>query len=375
MSTKKPTAGTKFKVLLLLSLIVGIGSALLYRLVMPGALFLSRYMGKDDHSGEPLAKIDEKSFVTGNREIPMRIYSSRVDGEKTLLLVHGVHWKGFAEPRLIHFAENLVGLGYTVVTPDIEDLRNYDLKPRAVDDIERSADWVLNESGFVKDGNQIGLLGISFGGGLCLSAASRVGIADRVAFVFSFGGHGDMNRTLDYLVTGRMPDGEELRAHIYGQAVVVRHFAALFVPAEQVEDFRKVVFEYLRGEMKAVRKGLGALGSESRAIVELLLKRDDDALGAILISKRREFTTDKTMSPVLEDPPDCPLFLLHGAVDNVIPPSETRLVHQWASGGTESTALVSGLIKHVDLDADESDPPLGEYWKMIRFWTEMLRSY
>jgi len=375
LSIKNPTAGIKFKFLLVLCLIVGISSALLYRLVMPGALFLSRYMEKGEHSGEPPAKIDEKSFVTGNREISMRVYSSRVDSEKTLLIIHGVHWKGFAEPRLIHFAENLARLGYTVVTPDIEDLRNYDLKPRAVDDIERSANWVLNESGFVKEGKQIGLLGISFGGGLCLSAANRAGLADRVAFVFSFGGHGDMGRTLDYLVTGRMPDGEELGAHIYGQAVVVRHFAALFVPAEQVEDFRKVVFEYLRGEKKAVRKSLGSLGSESRAIVELLLERDDEALGAVLVSKRREFTIEKAMSPVLENPPDCPLFLLHGAVDNVIPSSETRLVHRWASGGTESTALVSGLIKHVDLDADESDPPLGEYWKMIRFWTEMLRSY
>ena len=244
-----------------------------------------------------------------------------------------------------------------------------------MDDIERSAAWVLNESGLVKDGEQIGLLGISFGGGLCLSAAKRAGLAGRVAFVFSFGGHGDMSRTLDYLVTGRMPGGEERPAHIYGQAVVVRHFASLFVPADQVEDFRKVVFEYLRGEKKTVRKSLGSLGSESRVIVELLLERDGDALGAMLVSKRREFTTEKAMSPVLEDPPDCPLFLLHGAADNVIPPSETRLVHRWATKGTESTALVSELIKHVDLDDDESYPPLWEYWKMIRFWTKMLRSY
>ncbi len=375
MSPKKPTTRKKLKVLLVLCLIVGIGCAVLYRLVMPGALFLSHYMAKEDHSGEPPMEIDERSFVAGEREIPMRVFSSRADRRKTLLVIHGVHWKGCREPRLIHFAENLARLGYAVVTPDIEDLRNYDLKSRAVDDIERSAAWVLNESGLVKDGEQIGLLGISFGGGLCLSAAKRAGLAGRVAFVFSFGGHGDMSRTLDYLVTGRMPGGEERPAHIYGQAVVVRHFASLFVPADQVEDFRKVVFEYLRGEKKTVRKSLGSLGSESRVIVELLLERDGDALGAMLVSKRREFTTEKAMSPVLEDPPDCPLFLLHGAADNVIPPSETRLVHRWATKGTESTALVSELIKHVDLDDDESYPPLWEYWKMIRFWTKMLRSY
>ena len=56
-----------------------------------------------------------------------------------------------------------------------------------------------------RDG-RVGMMGISFAGGLSIVAASRPSLRDRVAFVLSFGGHGDLPRTLRYLCTG-MPGG------------------------------------------------------------------------------------------------------------------------------------------------------------------------
>ena len=44
------------------------------------------------------------------------------------------------------------------------------------------------------DDRTVGLMGISFGGGLAVVAASRM--ADRAGWVLSFGGHGDLPRTL-----------------------------------------------------------------------------------------------------------------------------------------------------------------------------------
>ena len=46
---------------------------------------------------------------------------------------------------------------------------------------------------------RIGIMGISFAGGLSIVAAGRPALRDRVAFVLSFGGHGDLPRTLHYL--------------------------------------------------------------------------------------------------------------------------------------------------------------------------------
>ena len=52
-----------------------------------------------------------------------------------------------------------------------------------------------------RDG-RIGMIGISFSGGLAVVAAGRPSLPDRVAFVLSFGGHGDLPRVLRYLCTG-----------------------------------------------------------------------------------------------------------------------------------------------------------------------------
>jgi hypothetical protein len=45
-------------------------------------------------------------------------------------------------------------------------------------------------------------MGISFAGGLSVVAAGRPALRDHVAYVFSFGGHGDMQRVLRYLCSG-----------------------------------------------------------------------------------------------------------------------------------------------------------------------------
>ena len=101
----------------------------------------------------------------------------------------------------------------------------------------------------------IGMMGISFSGGLSIVAAGRSTLRDRVAFVMSFGGHGDLVRVMRYLCSGRTPDlPPDARArsvvvgadslvqrppHDYGVTVVLLTFADKVVPAEQVEPLRK----------------------------------------------------------------------------------------------------------------------------------------
>ena len=52
---------------------------------------------------------------------------------------------------------------------------------------------------------RVGIVGISFAGGLSIAAAGRPAIRDKVAFVVSFGGHGDLPRVMRYLATGEAP--------------------------------------------------------------------------------------------------------------------------------------------------------------------------
>ena len=91
---------------------------------------------------------------------------------QTVLLVSGVHPAGINEPRLIHLARVLAESNVLVVTPDIPELSRFDITTRVTDRIEAAAVWLALESGFAP-GGRIGLMGVSFSGGLAVVAASR----------------------------------------------------------------------------------------------------------------------------------------------------------------------------------------------------------
>ncbi|MBW2277308.1 MAG: hypothetical protein JRF63_07440 [Deltaproteobacteria bacterium] len=360
----------------LAGLLIIIG-CLAWRILVPGAPFLLAMMDTSpqaDQVGEPF-DVEQTIIEHGCRGIPTMIYKPRGGHSRALLVIHGVHWGGFHEPRLVLFARRLAAFGFTVVTPQISDLKNYDLVPRAVSDIERTAGWLLDESGLVgeEDDGRIGVVGISFGGGLVLSAATRPSLRERVAFAFSFGGHADMDRTMKYLVTGDLPGGGQLEPHVYGQAVILRMSADQLVPPRDVANLDRALTAFLQSDSKRARAIGLKLGREAHDLLELCLERDTAALGTILAPIMEHHRADPSLSPVRWPSPDHPVFLLHGDVDNVIPPSETEELARWASRTAETESLITGLITHVELDHQGDDTPLGEYLALVRLWTEMLR--
>jgi len=347
---------------------------------MPGALFLLRFQdttARGDKRGRDFST-EKREIDNHGRQIPVRIYKPENGVQRVVLLVHGVHYGGYDEPRLVHFAKRLASLGYAVVTPEIADLKNYDIQPRALHDIEHAARWLLDASDLdlwiPKREKTLDLFGISFAGGLCLSAASRAAIGGRVGSVFSFGGHADLDQTMSYLVTGKLPDGKVLRPHVYGQAVLVRRYAEKLVPPDEVTELKSVLLKYLQERFKSVRADLDKLSSTSRTLVELCLKRRTDQLGPLLEPIVRGQTSPPSLSPSRLPPPSCPVFLLHGYVDNVIPPSQTLALRRWASRATRTRTLISDLITHVELGGDEEHANLLSFWNIVRFWTELLRS-
>src|SRR5207244_7809860 len=104
---------------------------------------------------------------------------------------------------------------------ELPDLSRYQITTRTTDMIEDAAGWAAARPEYRGRDGRIGLLGISFGGGLSIVAAARPAIRDHLAFVMAFGGHADLPRTLTYLCTGVQPDGAIRPPHDYGLAIVL----------------------------------------------------------------------------------------------------------------------------------------------------------
>jgi hypothetical protein len=344
---------------------------------------------------DPIRKIP-----TRYGEIDGRIYRpTSADVRRSVTLVPGVHMDGIRESRLVGMAEDLAGAGYQVLTVAPPDLQRFMITPANTDIIEDAATWLAaNHPG--EDG-KIGMLGISFSGGLSIVAAGRPALRDKVAFVMSFGGHGDLPRVMRYLCSGNAPlmpaIGEATKdvagvehvgirpPHDYGVAVTLLSLADRILPDEQVEPLRKGILTFLAAssldmidkaranvEFEKARGFETTLPEPARGLMAHVNNRAVEKLGPILlpvVESLSERPEHASMSPERATPPAAAVFLLHGAEDNVIPSVETVLLTNYLRGKTEVHAVLSGLITHAEVDKSAAAI---EVWRLVGFWKDLM---
>ncbi|WPB77736.1 hypothetical protein KYC5002_01045 [Archangium violaceum] len=300
---------------------------------------------------------------------------------RTVLLTTGVHADGIDEPRLVKLARDLSAGGLTVLTPELPDLLSYRITPREPDMLEDAALWASGRPELAPDG-RVGLMGISFSGGLSLVAAGRPSLAGKVAFVFSLGGHGELSRVLAFLCTGIEPGGQHRRPHDYGVAIILLNVAGLMVPPEQVETLRAGILTFLRASHLALRDTRQAeetfaaarrmqleMPEPAATLMKYVNERDVAALGPLLLPHAKVYAGDPSLSPELSPAPSAPVYLLHGTEDSVIPAIESVLLARWLEPRTGVRLLLSPLISHAELEGLKD---LDDVGRLAAFWARLL---
>ena len=338
-----------------------------------------------------------RQVPTRHGPVDVRMYHpAGVESRRAVTLVPGVHMDGIRESRLVGMAEDLAASGFTVLTVSTPDLQRFQITPRTTDIIEDAATWLAKERN-----DKVGMLGISFSGGLSIVAAGRPELREHVSYVMSFGGHGDITRVMKYLCSGSAPampplgdatksvaGAENVRIkppHDYGVSVVLLTFADRIVPPDQVEPLRQGILTFLTAssldmvdkpkakiEFQRARNLATSLPEPARTLMTHVNDRAVDKLGPILlpiIEQIREPEAMAALSPEQAQPPLGKVFLLHGADDNVIPSVETVLLANYLRGKVETHAVLSGLITHAEVDRNAGAI---EVWRLLGFWKDLM---
>ena len=323
---------------------------------------------------------------TRQGEVAAQWYRPNGRVRRAALLVPGVHSMGIAEPRLTALAQDLAGSGVAVMTMALPDLMGYQITARSADVIEDAVTWMARQPDLAPDG-RVGIVGISFAGGLSIVAAGRPSLRDKVAYVVSFGGHGDLARVLKYLATGeavQAPGVATHPPHDYGVAVILYAAADRVVPAEQVAALREGIGTFLlasqltlvnmdqaNATFQKARDMVPALPEPSATLLTYVNDRNVKALGPILVP-HLGLEADPAASPELAPTvPAGPVFLLHGDEDVVIPAAESVVLAEYLrSKGVEVHLLLSQIITHAELDRSAA---MAESWKLVSFWADVLR--
>jgi dienelactone hydrolase len=352
-------------------------------LMWPYARGLSLLVRAADLQGTPRRAADllarevaerEMTIETAGRALRARAYEPAGRFERTAIVVPGLHAAGIDEPRLMALSRALAASGIAVVTPEIPEIAAFEISPAITDAIEQTALSLAADARLAPDG-RVGIMGISFSGGLAVVAAGRPALRGRVAYVFSFGGHADLRRVLRYMCTGVAPAPRvdvDLGAasarlqtvpppHDYGVAVILLRVADKVVPPAQVRPLREAVRRFLTAshldrldkpaaerEFEALRARARQLPEPSATLLKYVNERDVVHLGARLLPFTSEFDDAESLSPVNAPAPSGPVFLLHGLDDDVIPTAESVFLADHLRGKAPVRLLLTGLVSHAE---------------------------
>ena len=335
--------------------------------------------------------VHAQSVTTRDIDVPARhgavrarLFTPEFPEGTTLAIFPGVHGGGIEEPRMNSLARHFASNGLRVLIAPLPELRQYTIRPRSTDDVEDVSVWLSSQPDLSPRG-RIGVVGVSFAGGLVLVAAGRPSLTGRLELVAAMGSHGDLPRAMKYLCTSEMPDGTTLPAHDYGAVVILLAGLHHFVPEEQIEPLRHAIVTFLdassldvtnparSAEMFQEARLLGeALPEPAHEVMGWVNRRDVKAFGPKLLPYLEELGGATELSPERSAATSAPVFLLHGSHDNVIPYTETPLLATYlrARGNPRVTPLLTPLISHANVQGER--PKLSEVWRLVRFWGSML---
>jgi dienelactone hydrolase len=390
------TSGTRWRSALavLLVLVVAVGylatpyvraASLLVRVANLGG----RVESLADASARTVTVRPPHVVPTRQGDVPAQFYEPDGAVRRTVLMIPGIHSMGINEPRLTALARDLAGSGDRVMTMALPDLVRYRITPGATDAIEDGVIWLAGQPALAPDG-RIGIVGVSFAGGLSIAAAGRAAIRDKLAYVVSFGGHGDLPRVMHYLATGEetaVPGVTTHPPHDYGVAVILYGLADQgIVPPEQVRPLRDGVATFLRASQLTLvdmteanatfakaREMAAALPEPAATYLGYVNDRNVAKLGPALVPYLDALgSADPALSPDrARQLPKAPVFLLHGHDDTVIPPAESVLLGDYLrTRGVDVHVLLSGLITHAEIDRPSS---AADAWRLISFWADVLQ--
>jgi dienelactone hydrolase len=367
-----------------LALGLALGVALAWRPAsdhLRAASLLLRFEGAEEGLAGWVADLGVRGVVERRETVPsdhgpLRARRYLPDGAPPVgqvLLVHGVHFRGMEEPRLVRLARALAASGMEVLTPHVDSLASFRIEPEAIDQIAAASRWLAE--GAPGDA-RVGVFGISFAGGLALMAAADPHHGHRIGWVLSLGGHHDLARVARWYGGDEAsgPDGETpaVSPHPYGAGVLIRNAVERFFPAEDLPQAERAMELILREKASEARAMLGGMTPRGQAQLRRVLSREPhpELHGPLQDLIRDDMAALREVSPRgrlagLE----VPVLLLHGSDDPVVPSVETRWLEREVPPAALCQTLVTSLLRHAET---RKEPTWRDQVRMVRFLAAMF---
>jgi pimeloyl-ACP methyl ester carboxylesterase len=323
--------------------------------------------------GQPV-RVENIMLHVESGDVRARLYlPEHKPNAPALVVLHGVHHLGIDEPRLTSFASAMASCGIRVLTPELPDIMDYHVGSASIRTIGESTRWFAQRTG-----GPVGVMGLSFSGGLSLIAAADPLYHPDFKFVFAVGSQDSMGRVVQYYRTGadERPNGtiEELPAHEYGPLVIEYEYVEDFVPARDVPVIRAVLRAHLYEDKAAEAEAEAKLNPAQAAMAKELMDGYSPKTRAMIEAVSMKHIADMdSLSPSGSlGKLTTPVYLLHGEGDNIIPSAETLWMASQLPRETLQAMLVSPVISHIDMDGKGVGAM--DEWRLIHFFALVMHA-
>ncbi len=288
------------------------------------------------------------------------LYRPGEGARAALVLVPGIARAGKDDPRLVALANTLARARFTVLVPDIENLRALRVGPADAVAIADAIHYLAGEAPQDDRGEPatVGLIAISYAAGPALLAALRPDTRHRVRFVFIIGGYYDSEAVLTFFTTGYYRDGpnepwRHRTANAYGKWVFVKSNAGRIRDPGDGAVLERMAERKMANLEADITDLVATLGAEGRTVYALLANSDPDRVPALIAALPEGVRADIAALDLKRQDLaklQARLILVHGRDDAIIPYSESKALAAALPEGQAALYVVDNLA-HVDLGA------------------------
>ncbi len=318
--------------------------------------------------------VEEKVIHHGmdGKELEALLY--RPAGElpkRAVILSPGISELGSRHPQLVALSRFLADAGFLVITPDFEKFRKFQISAEPVEEI---VSWyktvpTLEEGRRVR---QVGLAGISFSGTLALIAAARPELRDSVAFVLGIGAYYNLLEMMTEWFSPEtlMPGSSYHATRFYARWLIMLAASEMLPSSDDRQFIDGVLVNLLRQQsVPPLKVGLSPGAQRWYRLAVDGDQPDEELEGQIESSLRANLYQQLDPRRALQEL-RCPVFLIHGAYDDLIPSDQSRELTQNLVQ-VKSRLMITPFLTHTHTP----QTPLSWRQKIVAVWSAFVFLY
>ena len=288
------------------------------------------------------------------------------------VILHGITRTGRAHPQLVRFTRTVAATGMVVIIPEVPEWRELNLKPQLALPTVQCSIKALQENPMVQN-RPYGLIGFSFSAPHALALAAADEVRADIAGAVGFGGYCDLERTITFMFTGRhkyQGKSYKLMPDPYGPWIVAANYLTDVPGYEEASDIADGLrrLAALSGESPGVdardpcydaakakerekinpdRQSLFDFFAPLSGVQPDLAYAEDlgHKLAKAAISAEPKIQPFKALGEI-----SCPLHVLHGRNDNLIPFTEGLRIKDTLPTQSHSYITITRLFGHSTQD-------------------------